>query len=94
VLAPNSAFTRVLTRYGGGFLGGGEVVVDGEHLGALLGEPQHRGAAVAHPLAWRLAGAHDDGDLVLETHAAPRVQIPHAQLMKIRRRKRVFRPAH
>src|SRR5262245_25577432 len=45
-----------------------EVVVDGEHLGSLLHETQHGGAAVAQALARRLAGAHHDGDLVLETH--------------------------
>ena len=52
------------------FLGRGEIVVDGEHLGAFLREAQHGGAAIAHALAGRLAGADDDGDLVLETHAA------------------------
>ena len=57
-----------LPRHRGRLLGGGEIVVDGEHLGAFLREAQHRGAAVAHALARRLAGAHHDGDLVLETH--------------------------
>jgi len=45
-----------------------EFVVDGEHLGAFLREAQDRGAAVAHALARRLAGAHHDRDLILETH--------------------------
>ena len=64
------ALAARLPRHGGGLLGGGEIVVDREHLGAFLREAQHRGAAIAHALPRRLAGAHHDGDLVLETHVA------------------------
>ena len=57
-----------LPRHRHRLLGGSEVAVDGQHLGPLLGEAHHRGAAVAHAFARRLAGADHDGDLVPETH--------------------------
>jgi hypothetical protein len=63
------AFSACLTCYGDCLLGGGEIVIDGQHLGAFLRETQNRGAAVAQALAWRLTGAYNYGDLVLETHA-------------------------
>src|SRR5262249_519490 len=72
------AFSARLSRHHGGLLGGGKIVVDGEHLGALLNEPQHRGAAIAHALARRLTAAHHDGDLVLEPHGRPRWTTPRA----------------
>ena len=62
------ALAARLLDHGDGLLGGAEIVVDREHLGALLREAQHGGAAVAHALAGRLAGADHDGDLVFETH--------------------------
>ena len=71
------AFAARLPRHRRRFLGGGEIVVDGQHLGALLREPQNRGAAVAHALARRLTGADHDGDLVLKTHVEPRWQSDH-----------------
>jgi hypothetical protein len=45
------AFRARLPRHRHRFLGGGEVAVDGEHLGPFLDEPHHRGAAVAHAFA-------------------------------------------
>ena len=62
-----------LPRHRRRLLGGGEIVVDGQDLGALLGKPQNRGAAIAHPLAPRLPGADHDGDFVFETHGGPRI---------------------
>jgi len=51
------AFAARLPRHRRRFLGGGEIIVDGQNLGALLHEPQNRGAAIAHSLARRLPGA-------------------------------------
>src|SRR5215471_15650768 len=62
------AFSAPLSRHRGCFLGGGKIVVDCHHLGALLGEAQSRGATIAQSLAWRLACADDEGDLVLQAH--------------------------
>ena len=62
------AFSGRLPRHRDRFLGGGEVVVDGQNFGALLGKTHHGGAAIAHAFARRLAGADHDSDLVLETH--------------------------
>ena len=67
------ALAARLLDHGDGLLGGAEIVVDREHLGAFLREAQHGGAAVAHALAGRLAGADHDGDLVFETHGEPPV---------------------
>jgi hypothetical protein len=63
------AFSACVTCYSDCPLGGGEIVVDCQHLGAFLRETQNRGAAVAQAIAWRLTGAYDYSDLVLETHA-------------------------
>ena len=52
------------------FLGAAEVVVDAQHLGAFAREGERGGAAVADTLAGALAGANDDGDLVLEAHVS------------------------
>jgi hypothetical protein len=41
------AFSACLSRYGDCLLGGGEIDVDCQHLGAFLHETQNRGAAVA-----------------------------------------------
>jgi hypothetical protein len=41
------AFSARLSRYGDCLLGGGEIVIDCQHLCAFLGETQNRGAAVA-----------------------------------------------
>jgi alpha,alpha-trehalose phosphorylase len=41
------AFSACLSRHGDSLLGGGEIVVDRQHLGAFLGKTQNRGAAVA-----------------------------------------------
>src|SRR5262249_18266505 len=60
-----------LPRHCDRFLGGGEIVVDGEHLGAFLNEPKHGRATVAHALARRLACANHDGDFVLKAHWEP-----------------------
>src|SRR5262249_10941975 len=60
-----------LPRHCDRFLGGGEIVVDGEHLGPFLNEPKHGRATVAHALARRLACPHHDGDFVLKTHWEP-----------------------
>src|SRR5882757_7979825 len=49
-------------------LGGGEIVIDAQHLGALAREGQRGGAAVADAFTGALAGAHDDGDTILQTH--------------------------
>ena len=57
-----------LPRHCNRFLGRGELVVDGEHLGPFLNEAKHRRTAIAHALARRLAGAHHNGDFVLKTH--------------------------
>jgi hypothetical protein len=54
------------------FLGGGEIVVDGEHLGAFLNETKYGRTTIAHALARRLACADHDGDFVLKTHGKPR----------------------
>ena len=45
-----------------------EIAVDGENLGAFLGEAHAGGAAVA-PAGPDAAGAGDDGDLALQTSA-------------------------
>ena len=68
------AFSACLSRYGDRLLGGGEIVVDRQHLGAFLRETQNRGAAITQAFAWRLTCAYDDGDLVLETHANQRAK--------------------
>src|SRR6516225_9510739 len=62
------AFPACLSRYGDCLLGGGEIVVDRQHLGALLREAQNRGTAIAQPFARRLTRAYYDGDFVLKTH--------------------------
>jgi hypothetical protein len=62
------ALSTRLSCYSDCLLGRGEIVVDCQHLGAFLSETQNRGTAIAQPLARRLTGAYDDGDLVLETH--------------------------
>ena len=68
------AFAARLPRHRRRFLGGGEIIVDRQNLGALLRKPQNRGAAIAHPGARRLPGADHDGDLVLKTHGGPRLK--------------------
>ena len=65
------AFAAFLHGQRGGLLGRGEIAVDGEDAGALLREPQHRGAAIADPLAGALPGPDDDRDLSLKTHGQP-----------------------
>jgi hypothetical protein len=65
----SSAFSGRLPGHHDRFLDRSEILVDGQKLGAFLGEAQNRSAAVAHALARRLTGTHDDRDLVLETHA-------------------------
>src|SRR4029077_4364519 len=62
------AFPARLPRHCHRLLGGGEIVVDGEHLGPFLNEAQHGGTAVAHAFARGLACTDDDGDFVLGTH--------------------------
>jgi hypothetical protein len=57
-----------LPRHNHRFLGGGQVVVDGQNFGPLLHKTHHGGATIAHAFTRRLAGAHHDGDLVPETH--------------------------
>jgi hypothetical protein len=63
------AFATRLSCHCDRFLGGGEVVVDCQHLGAFLCKAQNRGTAVAQAFARRLTGAQYDGDLILETDA-------------------------
>ncbi len=46
-------------------LGTVEPAIDAHHLGALAGEEDRHGAAIANRFAGRLAGADDDGFLVL-----------------------------
>jgi hypothetical protein len=60
------AFASV--RHRRGFLGGGEIAIDDENIGALLRKAQHGGAAVAEAFARPLPGANDDRDFVLEAH--------------------------
>ena len=43
-----NALAARLPRHRDGILGGGKIVVNGQHFGAFLREAQHRGAAVAH----------------------------------------------
>ena len=62
------ALAAFLRRQRRGLLGRGEVAVDGEDTGALLGEAQYRGAAVADAFAGALAGADDDRDLAGKAH--------------------------
>ena len=57
--------------------GRGNDVVDCKNLGSFLDKTQYRGAAIAHPLAGRLARAHHNGDLVLETHDDPPIEAAH-----------------
>jgi hypothetical protein len=64
------AVSARLSRHRDRFLGGGKIVVDRQHLGAFLREPQNSGAAIAQTLARRLTGADHDGDFVLKTHAS------------------------
>ena len=72
---PDAAGDVRLPRHRRRLLDGGEIVVDGQDLGALLGEPQNRGAAIAHPLARRLTGADDDGDFILKAYVELSVAI-------------------
>jgi hypothetical protein len=88
-----NAFPARLARHGHRFLGGGKIVVDGEHLRSLLSEAQHGGAAVADALARRLASADNDGDLVFETHGVLDCIDAALKLTEIRRRTRALRAA-
>jgi hypothetical protein len=63
------AFAAFLHGQRSGLLGRGEIAVNGEDLGPLLRETQHRGAAIADALARALPGADDDSDLSREAHA-------------------------
>ncbi len=45
-------------------------MIDAQHLCAFAREGQRSGAAVAHAFAGALAGADDDGDLVLQAHVS------------------------
>src|SRR5262249_3335043 len=80
-----------LPRHGHRFLRGGKIAIDDEHFRSLLSEAQHGGAAVADALARRLAGAHHDGDLVLETHGVLDSIDAALKLTEIRRRTRASR---
>jgi hypothetical protein len=63
-----------------GLLGRGEVAVDGENLRTLLGEAQHRGAAVADAFAGALPGADDHRDFSRETHRYPSIGLPGGRM--------------
>jgi hypothetical protein len=65
------AFAAFLGRQRCRLFGRGEIAVDGEDAGALLREPQHRGAAVADAFAGALPGTNDDRDLSFEAHGKP-----------------------
>ena len=59
-----------LLDHGDCLFGALEVVIDAQDLGALAGEGQRGGAAVADAFARALAGPDDDGDFVLEAHVS------------------------
>src|SRR5712692_4527129 len=65
------AGAAVLGRQSRRLLRGGEVAVDRQHPGALLGEAQHGGAAVAQAFAGALPGPDHDRDLSRKTHGEP-----------------------
>jgi len=55
------AFATALLDHRRGLLGGWELTIDSHNFGAFLGKSQHRGTPVAHPFAWALTGADDNG---------------------------------
>src|SRR3989440_7792601 len=51
-----------------GFLRRCKMMIDAQHLGALAGERERRGAAVADAFAGTLPGPNDDGDAIFQAH--------------------------
>src|SRR5665213_1687109 len=64
---PGEGAAAVLSDHGGGLLSPLADAVDAQHLGALAGEQQRHGAAVADGLARRLARTHDDHALAVQS---------------------------
>jgi hypothetical protein len=52
-------------------LGGGQIVIDAQDLGAFARKGQRGGAAVADAFAGALSGADDDGDTIFQAHLIP-----------------------
>ena len=57
------AFATALLDHRHGLLGGSELTIDSHNFGAFLCKSQHRGTPVAHPFAWALTGADNNGGL-------------------------------